>query len=290
MVNLYRIIDFPTFINLIENRVEWFARPDSWEDKHEGYWFQTLNSQEKIRKAVEILFTDVSPNNAGAAIQNFFKLWSIKYTCLGQCWSRTKESDTLWKAITPDKASVQIKTTETRLNNRLECIKDAYSIFIKDVVYDLKGDNLLKKQAGSIKESKNTVEPYFHKRPCFSHEKEKRVILMDKQLSSFYIGAAFNKAGNEFNRAIDKKDKLSKEELIECISNEIVKTMSYIKLNNDNKGKAILIDSKMKLSDYITGVRVNPLAEDWIVSLVEVLCKKNGLKFCGKSDIYAVVK
>lgn len=290
MVNLYRIIDFPTFINLIENRVEWFARPDSWEDKHEGYWFQTLNSQEKIRKAVEILFTDVSPNNAGAAIQNFFKLWSIKYTCLGQCWSRTKESDTLWKAITPDKASVQIKTTETRLNNRLECIKDAYSIFIKDVVYDLKGDNLLKKQAGSIKESKNTVEPYFHKRPCFSHEKEKRIILMDKQLSSFYIGAAFNKAGNEFNRAIDKKDKLSKEELIECISNEIVKTMSYIKLNNDNKGKAILIDSKMKLSDYITGVRVNPLAEDWIVSLVEVLCKKNGLKFCGKSDIYAVVK
>ncbi|MBQ4428629.1 MAG: hypothetical protein II871_02525 [Clostridia bacterium] len=40
------------------------------------------------------------------------------------------------------------------------------------------------------------------------------------------------------------------------------------------------------ISHFIDCVMVHPLAEDWYVSVIELICKNYNIKFCGRSQIY----
>jgi len=40
------------------------------------------------------------------------------------------------------------------------------------------------------------------------------------------------------------------------------------------------------LSKYISGVKVNPFAEDWYVDLIKNLCVEYNLPFLGRSELY----
>ena len=292
MAYLYRIIDFPTFINLVENKFEWYANPDTWQDTYEGYWYQTLNTKEQVYKAVELLFNTVSINNSKGTLKNFFKLWAIKYFCFGQCWSTLKESDALWRIYSYGNTSIQIRTTDTKLLNVVDKFAVGFHADFDKVKYDLEGDNLLELQAVSIKNSKRSTEPLFHKRPCFKHEHEKRIIIMNREEANYYITSKTIKIANRIVDSIKDNKELSREEFIECVSNEIFDEIDPPKTNPHNKlkGYKLWLNEGVKLSDYITGVKVNPLAPDHFIDLVESLCIKHDLKFNGKSDIYAVAK
>lgn len=74
MERLYRIISFPTFINMIENKVERYVNPTSWEDTYEGYMLRMMEKSENRKKVIEVLFDIVSPNKIEDVITNYLKL------------------------------------------------------------------------------------------------------------------------------------------------------------------------------------------------------------------------
>ena len=292
MANIYRIIDFPVFINLIENRVEWYSKPFSWEDTYEGYWYRKLNNEEQVHKTVEFFFNKVSIDNSEGTLKNVFKLWWARYNCFGQCWSKQEESDALWRIYSYDKKSVQIRTTDIQLEEIASKFADDFSYTIDDVKYDLDYNNLEKIQSLNMDINQRSIEPFFHKRLCFFHEEEKRIILTKKGISGFYFKVlAINTMFHAKNRP-DFNSNMTREDWLKILSEEAYKTIQSENniFSDSEKGYLLKISKEYNLSDYITGVRVNPFAEDYFVNLVKSVCKKNGLEFLGKSEMYAVVK
>ena len=283
MERLYRIISFPTFINMIENKVERYVNPTSWEDTYEGYMLRMMEKSENRKKVIEVLFDIVSPNKIEDVITNYLKLWAARWLCYGQCWSKTDESDAMWRIYCYDKMAVRIETTEDEIYSLLNhsnlpktCVTE-----IRDVEYDLDSENILKSQAQVLKECQKTVDPFFLKRQAFEHENEKRVIIFDKEKSAITgltaKGAAFNFHKNNQEIPLDKGLLFSK------IEDEIIK-MQY-PYDEENLKREMLINIP-DISRYIKSVMVHPQADDWIVNLVEKICNRVGIKCVGKSHMY----
>ena len=51
------------------------------------------------------------------------------------------------------------------------------------------------------------------------------------------------------------------------------------------KDSSLLIEAE-NIKDYIKNVRVYPKSKGYIVDTVEAICKRVGIKFGGKSDLY----
>lgn len=114
---LYRIMPIRDFISLAMG-TNTLVRSTCWEDPYEGL-MQTMVSEyiEEKNKKVEDLHYDH---------------W------YGQCWSKTKDCDGLWRSFTHNKEvrCVKIKTTKKKLRNSiLPYNKDKVCFTIDDVFY-----------------------------------------------------------------------------------------------------------------------------------------------------------
>ncbi len=207
----------------------------------------------------------------------------LQWLCYGQCWSKTPESDALWRIYSYDKMAIRIESNEERIRSQINNFDSSgqYSAIVGDVNYDLDEGGVLKTQESILGETKNEIDPFYHKRIAFKHENEKRVILTYKykslidRLLSLKVSFDFDKANegkklstdnilNEMEKAI--------HEILHSFEKEKRETEKFIKISN--------------LSQYILSVMVHPQAEDWIVKLVEKICERVKIKSLGKSHMY----
>lgn len=288
MEKIYRIISFPTFINLIENQEERFVNPTSWADTYEGYMLRMLESPENRKEVIQVLYDIVSPGDIEKVIANYMKLWAARWLCYGQCWSKTEESDALWRIYSYEKMAIRIETTVEEINsifNNSELF-ETYKIEIDDVKYDLDKENTLQGQAEILKQCKKTVDPFFHKRKAFEHENEKRVILFHSARAAV-AGFASKGAHANFYRnnekLFDNLDGLDSKVLLPKIEEEIDKMSNWPMEEKTRKELFIKIPD---ISQYIKSVMIHPKAEPWIVRLVEQICSRVGIKCIGKSHMY----
>lgn len=280
---LYRIISFPGFVNLVEHKMERFVEPTTWEDTYEGYMLRLLEDTSKRKDVLRILHEEVYPNNIGATMESYLNLWSARWLCYGQCWSKISESDALWRIYSYDKMAIRIETNEKLIRSQIENsdLARQYSIVVDNVDYDLDENDALKTQTELLKESKRAVEPFYHKRLAFEHEREKRVILISnykKMIDGLStMGALFN-----FEKA-NAGRQLSTDDMLEQVEKEILKMQYPFEKEKLRKEMFVQISD---LSQYILSVMVHPQAEDWFVKLVEKICKRTEIKCLGKSHMY----
>lgn len=285
MEKLYRIISFPTFINMIESNQERYVNPISWEDTYEGYMLRLMENEKDRKKVIEYLYNTVSPNDIEKVISNYMKLWDARWLCYGQCWSKTEESDAMWRIYSYGKKSVRIETTDDEIkklikNSNFDTI---YSVQIEDVKYDLFDENELKLQMEFLKKSKKTIEPFLHKRKFFEHENEKRVIVFDKQKSRGTGFAAYSAAHNLYADNSEIPLELNTETLLPKIEDNIV--MMQRSYEKEKPSKEIFVDIP-DINQYIKSVMVHPQADQWIVELVKRVCARVGLNYVGQSHMY----
>lgn len=287
MCKSYRLVSFPgfvnLFVNLIEKKQERYINPATWEDTYEGYLLRFIENANTAKDVIDLLYNTVSPKNIDATVSNFTNLYGARWLCYGQSWSMTAESDALWRIYSFDKMSVRIESTCKQIEELINSsgYSEKYEFKIEDVKYDLDGNNLLEQQCQRPKDTRLTIELFFHKRKAFEHENEKRVILLDKRLEVINWGASlqiFQVIKNTINN-----DGLKEYEILEYLYNHLLEYQ--YPFCNENLASEQFV-SIPDLSSYITSVMVHPQAESRIVSLVQTVCEHNNLNFLGKSKLY----
>lgn len=293
MEKIYRIISFPRFVELITRRAEALVSPTSWEDTYEGVFFNVQKNPEKC----EVLLRALCEKYCGdlnLTLSNFIKCLLFPYFSYAQCWSTEADSDALWRIYDHDKMSVQICTTdESWLNiikNQLDNNKNHfdYILRLEPVLYDLEGDSntIIEMLQSKALKDHDLCDMYFHKRPAFAHEKEKRLLFINKDLSNtyqYFINAdMINNIQKACNGDLEKatldiivhyiKDSLKKEK-----SDKKFDTPIFVNLNDD------------EFKNYIKSVKLNPFAPKWVDELVNELCQKNNLNYKGKSELYSKI-
>ena len=282
MESLYRFISFPAFINLVEQKQERYVQPTSWEDTYEGYLLRSLDKAD-VENCLKQLAEAICLGSAETAADNYIRLYNARWHCYGQCWTKRSESDALWRIYSYGKMSIRIETDEEQIRKVLSSATN--SITIDDVHYDLDDEyGQLRAESKLLKElvlSKRIPEPYFHKRRAFEHEQEKRVIFFDPAQSKMMTRKEYSVLNNY--RRSNAKDK-SFEEQISMISIELKRRFN--EFLQDGLSKFVSIPN---IEQYIKSVMVHPQAEEWIVKLVERICKRVGLNFSGKSQMYSKI-
>ena len=278
-MKLYRIISLETFIDILHNKQERFVRPSNWEDTFEGYLYSKLYDKEERKEIIRDIYYNVCPRNYKATIDNILKLEHAKWFVYGQCWSKIAESDAMWRIYSYNNHSIQIQTTETRIHNLLK--RDPHIKYdIKPVKYDINPEeNLMHMQVEQLKNSLSIYEPFLHKRKAFKHESEKRVLIDDTRwysmLSPTIMGANWKIHENLYE--------LTDEARLEEIEKRLEQYMGNMNIENLPQSYLVSVEN---LGQYISGVKVNPFAEQWYVNLIEGLCKEYGLNFIGQSELY----
>lgn len=278
-MRLYRIISLETFIDLLHNKRERFVRPSTWEDTFEGYLYSKLSDVEERKKLIRDIYYNVCPRNYKATIDNILKLEHAKWFVYGQSWSSISESDAMWRIYSYNKHSIQIQTTDNRIQKVLGNVADI-KYDIKSIKYDVNPqDDLMHMQVKQLKDTLSIYEPFLHKRKAFKHEAEKRILLDDTRA---YHLLSMNIMGANW-KIYETVQNLSDEEILEEIEQRLGKYLGHIDKENIPDNYYVGIKD---LSKYILGVKVNPFAEDWYVALIENLCEEYGLKFYGRSKLY----
>lgn len=289
MGSLYRFISFPAFVNLVERRQERYVQPTLWEDTYEGYLIQLLSKRD-VDECLTMLANSFCQGNYEMAVVNYIKLHDARWHCYGQCWTKLKESDALWRIYSYGKMAVRIETDEEQIRKVFSTVSDFGKklLIIDDVQYDLDDANgQLKTEKQLLDElhiSKRVAEPYFHKRRAFEHEQEKRVMFFDPgkaNKTSFIIWALLY---NWKSSVVGSNETMSDEERRELLFNECKELHEKLKTEVNQQTEFIPINN---LDQYIKSVMVHPQAEEWIVELIKCICQKAGLNFCGKSQMYS---
>lgn len=149
ITNLYRIMDFSRVVQLFEKKELYFANPSTWDDPYE----QLIKH-------------------------------SKDHALFGQCWSRTYNSDALWRIYSKDGMGVRISTTEEKLRQVIKSgIKGkGYNYRLREVEYV--SQVRLNKKARSVAARLQdlfvigeAVDMLYVKREAFQHEDEWRATL-----------------------------------------------------------------------------------------------------------------
>jgi hypothetical protein len=150
---LYRYLTIESFISCVEAKQLHLTQANLWEDT----W-------EMITRKVPLVDAEGKS-----------RLPSIHEDIYGQCWSRLKESDAMWRIYSPSKTGVQISTSVEKFKS-LDGIEKCY---LGSVVYFETIPDLLEK----MHSRKN--HPYdfaLHKRMAFNHEREVRLLTHGQSL------------------------------------------------------------------------------------------------------------
>ena len=171
---IYRVISIQRLFDLFENKENVLVKPKLWDDPFENF---IMNSTGELEggKMFSIGFRD-----------HFF----------GQCWTKTRESDAMWRIYSPDKNGVRIATTPRKLLRSLYDTADEFRdilCFIGGVNYYTtpKLKTLLNKHASTwIVDSTGAgqAQTLLFKRNAFKHENEIRLIFnsQGKEKSDLY--------------------------------------------------------------------------------------------------------
>ncbi len=156
---IYRIMTFEHLKEMFQSKRNTLLNPSKWRDKHEN------------------LFLNATIEISGLQLKS-----ELGKSMFCQCWSFTKESDTMWQAYSPNKNSVKISSTPRKLLSGLfELDQNIHKVFVGKVEYltSLKLEKLFKEDAkdwifeqGGLGISKTLL----YKRYPFKSENEVRLI------------------------------------------------------------------------------------------------------------------
>lgn len=184
---IYRIISIERLYELFSTQENVLVAPKKWKDPFENFILKS-----KIRL--------INGEVRDLGFQDDF---------YGQCWTRKKASDAMWRIYSSDSQSVRIRTTIPKLANSLASTLGVFKndqSFIGKVKYI--NNAQLMEFANSV--FKERINPPAHelartllvKRPAFKHENEVRLLYFEKE--------------NGLNRDIYKYD-IQTHELIDQI-------------------------------------------------------------------------
>lgn len=220
------------------------------------------------------------PKNYKATIDNILRLEHSKWFVYGQCWTKEMESDAMWRIYSYGKHSIQLQTTEKRIEHLFDNMTEMRHI-IEPIKYDIDpDDDLTHIQIQQLKKSLSTYEPYLHKRKAFKHEKEMRILIDD---SRWYQMTELGSMGANWQIYDTMQKKKTNSEILDEI---IDRLNNYLdKWNTDKLSDSIYIE-EIDLKKYISAVVVNPFAEKWYVDLIQGLCHDYDIKCLGQSQLY----
>ena len=145
---VYRYYPLESFINLIEFGKLSFTKITEWEDP----WENVLSrSKTEINGKLEI------------------PLYRASEHIYGQCWTRKKESDAMWRIYSKNKTGVKISTSVSKFN----LAEGVNRIGVENVMYFSDANHLVELANA---EKSRFMEAKF-KRDAFSHEEEVRFLI-----------------------------------------------------------------------------------------------------------------
>lgn len=165
---IFRVFSYCRFVETLANRRLTLVKPRLWDDPFENF---ILRSRFRLPEGAIITL---------AASEQLY----------GQCWSRTKESDAMWRIYAPKKDGVKVRTTPKKLGNVLwaRCASQPeVSCFIGKVRYlsrlklsDNSSTPLNVDSAPSDPSGREHAKSLLLKRWAFSHENEVRLICYNR--------------------------------------------------------------------------------------------------------------
>ena len=164
---IYRIMPMSRLEQMLQTRTNTLVKINLWEDRYENFFFKSNFKSSK----------------------GFVSADEVASRIFGQCWSFFKDSDALWRIYSPDKQSVRIKTTLSKLYNSAYTDDSCMATTTMGAVsYKTKKDLITWIEANtpiSLSDiDKIGKESLFFKRNNFSHEQELRLIYMEAVSSS----------------------------------------------------------------------------------------------------------
>ena len=280
--SLYRYISFEDFVNLAINNKERYVRPASWKDEYEGYLFTHMETPEDVRKIVSEMYYNLCHMNYYAIPDNYFRMWHSKWFTYAQCWTSRAQTDAMWRCYAYDNKAIRIRTKEDKLLDHATKIfpkEKLFSVYLQKVSYDLNKKSAIERQISQMKDSLLAHETYFHKRPAFRHEGEYRLLVAD---NSLYDIEGLSSFGVKFKIGENIKD-MNNEEKIDYLTSKICSQRADWERNAIEN---VRLEDAGDLSEFLEGVMVHPLAQQWYVDIVRDICQSRKIKFEGQSALY----
>lgn len=154
---LYRIIPFDSLLQMLNEKENTLVSTSLWEDVYENFIFK----ESYLYKG------------------NVYSVKSIADRCFGQCWTTKQSSDAMWRIYSPDKKSVRIKTTVSRLWDSVRHESGGKFVLGKVQYFSQKQiqKDLTSSTPFTLRELGDLViSSFFAKRSSFNHESEYRLI------------------------------------------------------------------------------------------------------------------
>jgi hypothetical protein len=166
----YRYTDFGRLVEMFLKKEMTFVRPEKWDDPFENYIIDP-----------DVRFADGS----------FMRL-VYRQVIHGSCWTKKSVSDAMWRIYSLDKISVRIKSTPEKVGTAIDAAMKKYkdsSWYIGKVQYypQQKVNKKAIEYANRFLESKQdktAAEALLIKRSSFAHEKEVRILIIDRNSKS----------------------------------------------------------------------------------------------------------
>ncbi len=161
---LWRYIDLPKFVSMLEEKALWLARADSFKDRHEGRFPDEM--RQLIEKAYEGFEID---NESPVEDADDFQDYLLKNTFIN-CWHKNfDENMVMWEVYGEVNNAVAIQTNVGKIKASIDITNiSGFSLMLKNVIY---------KRADEITGVLLYEDCFFRKRPHFSFEQEVRISL-----------------------------------------------------------------------------------------------------------------
>ena len=159
---LWRYIDLSKFVSLLSTKSLWLARPDTFQDSHEGKFPVAMKCS--LDKSYSEL--GPCPNTDISSSDDFGRI--LCRNAYISCWHRNaNENMVMWQVYGKDTNIVSIQTDVHSLKESLKGAKlDGLSFLLKNINY----------QDHSESNLESYTAPFFIKRPHFSFENETRIL------------------------------------------------------------------------------------------------------------------
>lgn len=236
-----------------------------WEDPNEGFLLRAFRSDESLGRLRTFIDKYKKSNISTDLLLSL--LYQLRYSIYMQSWSKTDESDAMWRLYAPNGDGVQVSTT-------LETTTRLPEISSMSVRYE--NLNLKTEIRKTIEGNKIHYEKIFStKSQSFSHEREVRLF------TPIDMDRVMNKGPNDWLRPEGLQEALGK--LVFNGSLDIEgKRRALSQLNRDWK-KLI---SFQHIDEFVKSVKVNPFASDRYVEEVRTVCETHNVRFLGRSTLY----
>lgn len=243
---LYKYISFASFVNMVQTQTLNFVLPTVWEDTYENEFLNQYRKQYMSNEIMPIL------------AQNLI---------FAQCWTLLKESDAMWRIYNYEKQALRIKI----YYDSIQKLEDVCALKVN---YNDKLIDFSKSELNQLEIMKKLIA---QKRKAFAHEKEVRLIFVEKHYENEILSAiqTLKYISMVYKKEYDNLENFSEQKIIEDVNN--------FNLNERRKSHAI---SFAHINNFIKGVLVSPFASSWYVDTVKQYCELNNIPFEGQSELY----